>query len=173
MRAPFFPAPFDGTASGKNFITLEKGENLPLHPEKGLEIDIHPLKHPNGCFAYRFRQNGKSFVFATDCEFTGESLELGGPDMDFFRDADLLILDSQYTLDESFTKFDWGHTSYTMAVNCGVRWKVKNLVLTHHEPSYSDDKLNENYLDALDHCKYNDSDKMNIFMAREGMTFTL
>lgn len=173
MSAPFFPAPFDGTASEKRFTTLEKGKNMPLKLEKDLEVDMHPLKHPNGCYAYRFRQKGKSFVFATDCEFTGESLELGGPEMDFFRDADLLVLDSQYTLDESFTKFDWGHTSFTMAVNCGVRWKVKNLVLTHHEPSYSDEKLNENYMEALEHSKYNDSDGMNIYMAREGMTFSL
>ncbi|HOO71380.1 MAG TPA: MBL fold metallo-hydrolase [Spirochaetota bacterium] len=173
MDPPFFPAPFEGTASEKNFITLEKGINLPLKLEKDLIVDIHPLKHPNGCHAYRFRQNGKTFVFATDCEFTGESLEMGGPEMDFFNHTDLLVLDSQYTLDESFTKFDWGHTSFTMAVNCGVRWKVKNLVLTHHEPSYSDDKLQENYMAALEHRKYNDSDSMNIYMAREGMTFTL
>jgi ribonuclease BN (tRNA processing enzyme) len=36
-------------------------------------------------------------------------------------------------------KIDWGHTSNTMAVNCGLRWKVKTLVLTHHEPDYLDE----------------------------------
>ena len=91
--------------------------------------------------------------------------------MEFFNHADLLVLDAQYTLDESFLKIDWGHTSYTMAVNCAVRWNVKNLVLTHHEPAYTDEKLYENYQAALEHCKYNDNDKLNIFMAREGLTF--
>jgi phosphoribosyl 1,2-cyclic phosphodiesterase len=173
MNPPFFPATFEGTASEKSFVFLEKNENLPLKLEKDLTVDIHPLKHPNGSYAYKFRQKDKVFIFATDCEFTGESLESGGADHDFFKNADLVILDSQYTLDESFMKFDWGHTSNTMAVNCGVRWKVKDLVLTHHEPSYSDEKLYENYRDALDHRKYNDSDSLNIIMAREGMTFSL
>ena len=68
--------------------------------ENGLYVDCYPIKHPGGNFALRFKEGGKTFVFATDAEFTGETLERVGVETDFFLNADLLILDSQYTLDE-------------------------------------------------------------------------
>lgn len=171
MKAPYFPALFSETPSKKEFIYIKPGSKESFQLEDDFFVDLYPLKHPNGCFAYRFRQGGKSFIFATDCEFTGESIEVNGPEMDFFNNADLLVLDAQYTLDESFLKIDWGHTSYTMAVNCAIRWNVKNLVMTHHEPAYTDKKLYENYQAALEHCKNNDNDTLKIFMAKEGLTF--
>lgn len=174
MRAPYFPALFDKTESTKRYITLDAKKRTPVQLEDDLIVDFHPLKHPGGSFAYRFKQAGKIFIFATDAEFTGEVLEKGGQQEDnFFKNADLLILDAQYTLDESFTKFDWGHTSYTMAVNCGLRWNVKELVLTHHEPSYVDAKLYENYLSALEHSKNCSNESMKIDMATEGSVYKL
>jgi phosphoribosyl 1,2-cyclic phosphodiesterase len=174
MRAPYFPAPFEGTASTKRYIQLDVKKRTSLQLEKDLAIDYFPLKHPGGSFAYRFKQSGKTFIFATDAEFTGEIFENRQEDITaFFKNADLLIIDSQYTLDESFMKFDWGHTSYTMAVNCGLSWNVKQLVLTHHEPAYIDSKLNENYQAAIEHGENIKNESMKIYMATEGTTYTL
>lgn len=173
MSPPFFPAPFEKTQSRKEFHLLDVTNRQSLKLEEDLVLDFYPLKHPGGSFAYRFRQGGRTFIFATDAEFTGESLEKQGRETDFFDGADLLVLDSQYTLQESFSKFDWGHTSYTMAVNCAIRWNVKNLVLTHHEPAYPDSMLKEIYNMAVEHAEQMDNDTLKIDMAREGMTFTL
>jgi len=167
----FFPAPFEKTASSKRFHLMSVG--TPLALEDDLTVDCYPLKHPGGSFAYRFRQGGKTFIFATDVEFTGEMLEKPGNDTDFFLDADLLVLDSQYTLDESFLKFDWGHTSYTVAVNCAIRWNVGTLVLTHHEPSYSDAKLHDIHREALEHRDAMQTSRPEVLMATEGMVFRL
>jgi phosphoribosyl 1,2-cyclic phosphodiesterase len=174
MRAPYFPAPYEGTESSKNYILLDARKRLPIRLEEDLVVDFFPLKHPGGSFAYRFRQSGKTFIFATDAEFTGEVFEKGHEAThDFFKDADLLVIDAQYTLDESFMKFDWGHTSYTMAVNCGLRWKVKELVMTHHEPAYPDSKLHENHLAALEHGENCKNDTTKIYLATEGTIFNL
>ncbi len=174
MRAPYFPVFFEKTESTKRFIKLDAKRRTPEQLEEDLVVDFYPLKHPGGSFAYRFKQAGKIFIFASDAEFTGEVLEKGGQqEDDFFKNADLLIIDAQYTLDESFSKFDWGHTSYTMAVNCGLRWNVKHLVLTHHEPANSDAKLYENYLSAVEHWRNCENDNMKIDMATEGMTYSL
>lgn len=167
----FFPAPFEKTASSKQYHLLKP--EVPVRLEEDLTVDCYPLKHPGGSFAYRFRQAGKTFIFATDVEFTGEMLEKPGNDTDFFLNADLLVVDSQYTLDESFMKFDWGHTAYTVAVNCGIRWNVKTLALTHHEPSYSDTKLSEIYREALEHRNAMQTSSPELLMATEGMEFTL
>jgi len=173
MSSPFFPATFEGTASEKNYILINNAINEPLQLEENLKLTIYPLKHPQGCFAYKFEQNGKIFIFATDTEFTGEAIEKMDSKTNFFQDADLLILDSQYTLDEAFLKVDWGHTSYTMAVNCAINWNVKKLIMTHHEPAYSDDILQENYLLALEHSKQMADVNTEILLAREGMVFDL
>jgi ribonuclease BN (tRNA processing enzyme) len=173
QAAPFFPATFDQYSSTKHFIHIDPLKNEIIQLEDDLTVEIYPLKHPGGSFAYKFKQDGKIFIFATDAEFTGESIEKIDDTFDFFYEADLLVLDSQYTLDESFMKFDWGHTSNTMAVNCGIRWKIKNLILTHHEPSYDDTKLYHNYIDALEHAKYINNQKTEIHLAREGMVFEL
>ncbi len=171
MDFTFFPATFEGTASKKAFNIIKEGESFEIEPD--LFVDCYHLKHPGGSYAYRFREGEKSFVFATDAEFTGETLEKTGRRLDFFNNADLLILDSQYTLDEHFGKFDWGHTSYTVAVNCGVRWGVKHLVLTHHDPANDDDKLKSIHLDAINHRNNMKVKKPVIHLAREGMVFTL
>lgn len=169
----FFPMPISRTASKKFFhhVDIKK----PFSIEDNIEIHSFPLKHPGGCFSYKFinLENNKIFIFATDVEFTGEDFLERSEYLNYFSYADILILDSQYTLDESFLKIDWGHTSYTMAVNCAVHWKVKNLVLTHHEPAYDDEKIFLNYLNAIRHRKYLDSDRPLIFLAKEGLEFQL
>ena len=170
MLDQYFPMSFEATASKKNFHVLT--EETIVMPD-GTTVDWHPMKHPGGSFAYRFRKNGRTFIFATDAEFTGEDLEKPGYQTDFFMNADLLILDSQYSLDEAFSRFDWGHTSFTMAVNCGIRWNVKNLVLTHHEPAYSDSHLYENFRQAIEHRNYMKTDLPRLFIARQGMKFRL
>ncbi|HOP29904.1 MAG TPA: MBL fold metallo-hydrolase [Spirochaetota bacterium] len=172
MTSPYFPATFEGTASEKNYILIDNAVHEPIMLEEDLKLSIHPLKHPQGCFAYKFEQNGKIFIFATDTEFTGEAIEKAG-DKNFFRNADLLVLDSQYTLDEAFLKVDWGHTSYTMAVNCAINWNVKKLIMTHHEPAYSDDILQENYLLAVEHAEQMADVNTEILLGREGMVFDL
>lgn len=172
MSSPFFPATFEGTASEKNYILIDSALREPIMLEDNLKLSIHPLKHPQGSFAYKFEQNGKIFIFATDTEFTGEAIEKA-EDKNFFNNADLLVLDSQYTLDEAFLKVDWGHTSYTMAVNCAINWNVKKLVMTHHEPAYSDDILQENYLLAVEHAQQMADVNTEILLAREGMVFDL
>ncbi|HBS05425.1 MAG TPA: MBL fold metallo-hydrolase [Leptospiraceae bacterium] len=167
----FFPMPFHNSASTKFFHQLKQGESI--HLDGGLQLDSHPLKHPGGSQAYRFKSEAGTFIFATDAEFTGEDLMSRPDDAAFFDQAELLVMDAQYTLDESFSKFDWGHTSYTMAVNCAVHWKVKNLVLTHHEPAYSDEKIFENFKNAIEHRMALQHSSPRIFLARESAEFDI
>ena len=84
-------------------------------------------------------------VFATDVEVTGDDvLEMQKDDSKFFGGADVLIMDAQYRLEEAFKKFDWGHTTPSICVNFATAFKIPHLVLTHHEPAYSDFELGNN-----------------------------
>lgn len=168
----FFPKKFDDMEATKTFTVVKPGDVITL--EKDFTVECFKMKHPGGCLAYKFTSKDKKFIFATDAEFTYEYLEtFTEAEHAFFKNADLLLIDSQYTLDEAFKKFDWGHTSYTMAVNCATKWNVKKLVLTHHEPAYYDEKLLHIYSEALDHLKAMQLTSPEIFMAREGSVFDL
>jgi len=162
----FFPLPFDNMMATKKFHTMGKGDVLKM--TENCLIDFYPLKHPGDSYAYRFRKDAKSFVFATDVEFTGEYLENIDSNDSFFENADLLVMDAQYTLDESMKKFDWGHTSLSMVINCATRWHVKNIMFTHHEPSYSDLKLSENLEFGRRHALKIGNRRLHVYLAREG-----
>ena len=174
METEFFPISFHSLAATKTFYTLKSDDRVEF--ADGVTVSSCPLKHPGGSTAYKFTENGKSFVFATDVEFTGNDFEYAKSLDGFFGGADVLVIDSQYTLDDSFSKFDWGHTAYTMAINCAHMWNIKNLVLTHHEPVYDDYKIHEIEEMALEHydqLEKNTNKKMKIFIAREGMNIQL
>jgi len=171
MNAPFFPAKFLDTASSKQFHYIDKSQSASIQLEDDLIVDTIELVHPNGSFAYRFRQNGKTFIFCTDVEFMGDIIENPEGEDSFFHKADLLLIDAQYTIEESFYKINWGHTSNTMAVNCALNWKVKKLILTHHEPDYSDFKLNEYLEDSKRHAEQLCDLPLDVCLAVEGMSF--
>ena len=137
MRPPYFPVSMDAMQAELRFVYLQ-GESVRVG---GAEIRWKRMNHPGGSFAYRVSDAGKTVVFATDAEITDREFQQREENRDFFGSSDLLILDSQYTLEESFTKFDFGHTAYTMAANLAAEWNAKKLVLFHHEPRYDDRKV--------------------------------
>jgi phosphoribosyl 1,2-cyclic phosphodiesterase len=135
MRPPFFPVSMDVMLADLRFHRLH-GEGIRIGD---MQVRWRKMNHPGESYSYRIVENGKAMIFATDSEVT--ELEQGTEAKEYFQAADLLILDSQYTLEESFSKFDWGHTSYTMAVNLAVERQIRRLVLFHHEPRYDDRKV--------------------------------
>jgi len=109
-------------------------------------IRIHKsYAHPGGVFVYRITWRGKSVVYATDTEgYVGTDKRL----VKFAKDADVLIHDAQY-LDEHYwgglegfpSTQGFGHSTVTMACGVAAASHTGQLVLFHHDPSYSDDVL--------------------------------
>jgi phosphoribosyl 1,2-cyclic phosphodiesterase len=168
MRPPYFPVTMDAMQAELRFLYLQ-GESMRVG---GAEIRWKRMNHPGGSFAYKITENGKSVIYATDSEVTDREFQQREENRAFFESADVLIIDSQYTLEESFSKFDFGHTSYTMAVNLAVEWKVKNLVLFHHEPRYDDRKVFGIARSAQWHREQLGTGIVNVRTAQEGMELT-
>jgi len=137
MIPPYFPVDLDAMAAQKRYIRLQpRGTRL-----GEMEIRWKHMRHPGGSVAYKMSHNGKSMIFSTDTELSPEDFKRTPENSRFFENTDLLILDSQYTLGEAIEKYDWGHTSYSMAVDFAAEWNIKTLVLFHHEPLYNDRKI--------------------------------
>ena len=83
--------------------------------------------------------------------------------------ADILLHDAQYTVDEYARKQGWGHCSMQDALQFASLTHVKRLLLMHHDPSRTDEQLDElNTQLQADHAH-----AVNFQMAVEGSTMEL
>ena len=98
MRPPYFPVTMDAMQAELRFLYLQ-GESMRVGDA---EIRWKRMNHPGGSFAYKITENGKSVIYATDSEVTDREFQQREENRAFFESADVLIIDSQYTLEESF-----------------------------------------------------------------------
>jgi len=164
-----FPVPFDKMEATKIFHQHKEGEIFRIYD---LKITSKGMKHPGGSYSYKIKENEKTIIFGSDAEFRLDSMNNLEPFIDYFRDADILIFDTQYTFEEQLTKIDWGHSSAAVATDLSLKANVKNLVMFHHDPAYSDEILDEVYLRAIrykDMLDPENQSNLKIHIAYEGM----
>lgn len=121
------------------------------------------VNHPSYSLGFRITHGGRSFVYISDNEPFDRSNSLiksnleswvlekylatsGDPNQriyDFVRNADLLIHDATYTPEEYREHVSWGHSHYLFPLDIAARGNVRKLVLFHHDPSHSDEKVDE------------------------------
>jgi phosphoribosyl 1,2-cyclic phosphodiesterase len=67
--------------------------------------------------------------------------EQRGRVLDFFRGADVLVIDTAYTDAEYPKRKGWGHGTFGSSIEAAREAGVKRVFLTHHEPTRSDADL--------------------------------
>jgi phosphoribosyl 1,2-cyclic phosphodiesterase len=127
------------------------------------------MNHPGGCYSYAIEEDGVKAIYSTDTELREEDFRRTPENRAYFQDADLLILDTQYTLGEAIEKYNWGHSSFSLASDFAATWGIKRLVLFHHEPSYSDLKIESIFKSASWYIEHLESRGIEVFLAREGL----
>jgi phosphoribosyl 1,2-cyclic phosphodiesterase len=176
-----------------SFRLQQNDQNFPVALDKlPAEIDFHimepdtdysigaytirafPVPHPGGCYSYRITREGKTVVYATDLEIKDFSDKTMQPYFDFFYQAEYLIYDSMYTLPENIIKEDWGHSSCIIGVDIATKSQVKQLVIFHHEPAYSDEKIYELYKNAHLYKKLRpNSQDIDIIIGYDGLVLDI
>jgi phosphoribosyl 1,2-cyclic phosphodiesterase len=133
---------------------LKEGKFLPIgkgkYPvEECLVLTMHTSNHPEETISYRFdeKPTGKSFVFLTDHENQAAlPLDLKR----HLQGATLLLMDSQYrqeVYDQRTAGYGHGTPGYCVKVASQVGAKM--LGLTHHDPSSTDDDIEEILREAV------------------------
>jgi phosphoribosyl 1,2-cyclic phosphodiesterase/ActR/RegA family two-component response regulator len=146
MESPYFPIELD-----------EMPGNIVIEELKEMNFSIGSIKveacftnHPGVCVAYRIFTNCGLLVYMPDNEsFTRRHSSgngaaalpstLEGHLLEFVRDADVLICDSQYDAGEYKAHIGWGHGCVDEVVRLAMTAKVKRLFLFHHDPTHDDD----------------------------------
>jgi len=171
MQYTYFPVTPDQFAATIRYHDLVEGSfNI-----DDIKIITHYLNHPALTLGYRLEADGSTIVYCCDHEPYSRSLaggqgNIAGQDLrhaEFFRGADLLIHDAQYTAAEYPSKIGWGHSSVEYAVKLGQHARVKRLALTHHDPLRDDDSVDRVLAKIRDGLQ-TAAAQLQVFAASEG-----
>jgi len=181
----YFPVRQHELGAKIEYIDLKEG-NYDLG--QGVALRTKYLNHPLLALGYRIEYGGKAICTAYDTEpfYNVFSTDPSNPSYDeflasegdqaardenrrleaFFKDADLLIHDGQYTQAEYDSgKRGWGHSPIEYVIAAARRANVKRLAICHHDPMRTDGQLDQ--LSQL-FCKEGMAGGRFSFFAREG-----
>lgn len=139
MSPPYFPVRHSELAAEIEYV---EHDETPF-TIGSVRITPIPLNHPDGGSGYRFKLDGKHFVFLTDNELISPHLE----HFDRSRyvracaEADLLVHDAEYTPAEYERVKGWGHSRYNDAVELAMEAGAKQLGLFHLNQQRSDKEM--------------------------------
>ncbi|HDI82500.1 MAG TPA: MBL fold metallo-hydrolase [candidate division WOR-3 bacterium] len=166
MKFLYFPVEYHTLNSEIDYRKIKK---------RGIEIDgvkITAIRtnHPLETHAFKFEEDGKTFVFMTDNELDDREKAVVPykEHLKFIEGADLLIHDAQYSRAEYENYIGWGHSTWESVVEMADEGDVKRVLLTHHDPERSDEALDKIIKDAKEYAK-----KTEVDGAMEGMELQL
>ncbi|MEZ4398680.1 MAG: MBL fold metallo-hydrolase [Kofleriaceae bacterium] len=191
---PYFPVPLAALEASIEFHELVEGNRFAI--DKTL-VTCTRLNHPWVAMAYRLDCDGAAVVYCSDTapfsdilledEFIskppspGAALPRAVADklasmraalVALCRGADLLIYDTQFTVDEYKLRPHWGHSTPDDALAIAREAGVKTLCLFHHAPMRSDDAQDAILLAAKWSAKTH-GDAFEVIAAYEGLELTL
>ena len=182
MESSFFPIGLRQLPSNISFLE-----------QREMEFHIGPVRvrsifanHPGICVGYRLDTSSGSVAFLPDHESYArmrlhpraggakgqETLDYCRAEdqklVEFLRDVDVLILDSQYDEAEYQTHIGWGHSCYEDSVATALAAGAKHLFLFHHDPSHDDARVSRSVGHARELAASHGSELV-VEAAREGL----
>lgn len=111
-------------------------------------IDSRYVIHTGPTVGYKVTGKNASMAYIPDHEpALGQSGIIHDPKwisgFELADQVDLLLHDGNYTAEEYPKKKGWGHSSMEDALEFSKLANVKRLILTHHDPGRTDDRLDE------------------------------
>lgn len=182
LQYSYFPVREAEMKARIEYVTLTPNEPTMVG---GATVTPSLLNHPVIDFGYRIDCNGKSVFFTGDHEPPYNIYEPGEDDYDDYqgfvdeknqsiletvRGVDVLIADCSYTDAEYASKKGWGHGTFSSAIGMALDAGAKVLYCTHHEPTRSDDALEQVFAAALEQNAHRIG-KLDVRLAREGEVF--
>ena len=172
QEPPTFPVPLSYMAATKEFVRLDPDKE---HHIAGLDVSLITQDHPGASYGYRLSGGGRTVVYSTDSEHKIENAGSRESFRRFFKGADVLIFDAQYSLAEAdVSKKEWGHSSNIIGVELAVEAGVRHLVLFHLDPVHDDRSLDKLLADTRRFAKLSDPDRdLKVSVAWDGLELGL
>jgi phosphoribosyl 1,2-cyclic phosphodiesterase len=168
-----FPVPFAWLRAKIEFVTLAPGHSYRIG---GVDVELIEQHHSHSSFGFRFTDpDGKVAIYSTDSEHKIESMEGEEDIAHFFRDADLVVCDTMYSLADSVSmKEDWGHSSNIVAIDICHAAGARRLALFHHEPTYSDEDIEQMHRESIRYEELTRQERpLDVLCAYDGLEIRL
>ena len=167
MTDPHFPVPSDILEAQVEVLSTSN-ESLRI---SNTLIKTKSLNHPGGGSAYRLETPEGTMAYVTDNElFPPANVKVKTSYEEwvaFLQDVDYLIHDAMYLESELEKIHGWGHSLIPQTLQLAVDAKVSNLIMFHHDPSRTDDQLDQILSDSQAWMKHQHP-ACQVHMAREG-----
>ncbi len=148
MESPYFPIALEEMPGN---IVIEELQDLSFEIGR-VRARAAPMNHPGVAVGYRLQTSAGSVAYLPDHEpfsHLGQSANHRGGTaetlndalIEFIREVDLLIIDSQYDNTEYVAHIGWGHGCLDDVVTLAGRAGVKQLFLFHHDPNHDDARV--------------------------------
>lgn len=159
---------------------------------EGVRVTTKWMNHPVLSLGFKITVDGRSVIYTGDNEpytfyhvyapASESTVKIGISDrertkrrdalLDFFRGAQLLVADAQYTDEEYQQKIGWGHSPLSYVVEMAAEAGVQRLALFHHDPFHSDLDLDQLH-DSAVRMMRDRSRGCSVWLAKEGHEITL
>lgn len=179
MSYDYHPVSVDSFEASVRFHDLREGS----FRCGGVAVACRYMNHPVLTLGYRLAADGVVVVYATDHEphsLLPLDAEPGAIPIHhedqrhvaFLSEADLLIHDAQYRLDEFPERTGWGHSPVERVVDYAIAAGVKRVALFHHDPMRDDDAVDRLVALARERASQG-SHVPEVFAAAEGQELEL
>ncbi len=177
LQYSYFPIREAELNANIEYNTIKAGKAVTVGSAKVTPI---LLNHPVLNFGYRVDSDDQSLFFTGDFEPQFNIYQPDDSNFDEYQsiidkkhheiiqamsNVDALIFDSSYTIEEYASKKGWGHSTYKFAIEHARLANAKKLFLTHHEPTRTDQQLEDIYKKLL---KKNSDLDYELILAKEG-----
>ena len=164
-----FPVTADMLSAQITYIT----QSPEIQHYNRFSVEFMLGNHPVDTAIYKITTAKHVIVYAPDNELVPNNLESDGGEfrrklIAFCKGADILIHDGNYTREMYANRRNWGHSSWEEATEMAMEAGVKNLFLTHHDPSASDDILKNRETQIAAYATNFNS----LQLAREGIVYS-
>ncbi len=179
MDYEYFPINLDELDADVHLHDLGEG----VFQAGSVRVTTRYMNHPALTLGYRLEADGAVLVYATDHE--PHSLHpMGAPPgiapihhedkrhVQFLEDADLLIHDAQFELDEFPERQGWGHSPVERVVDYALLARARRLAFFHHDPCRTDTEIDAMTEKARERVAAR-VDAPEIFAAAEGQEIEL
>jgi phosphoribosyl 1,2-cyclic phosphodiesterase len=175
MESPYFPIALQQMPGN---VLIEELQSFEFQIGR-VHATATTVNHPGIAVGYRLATSSGTLAYLPDNEpfhedqhgYSRERVDLQNRKLiDFIREVDVLIIDSQYDSDEYSAHIGWGHGCVDEVVRLATLGEVKRLYLFHHDPSHDDARIDA----MLAHARrLAMGSPLEVFAATEGEVVTL
>jgi len=139
VKPPFFPVTVKELNQSIEFRAVVD-EDFAIGSAK---VKVRLVPHVGTTLGFRVDADGASVALVFDHQAPEDFGDVAPNVLELCDGADLVVHDAQYTESEYPPKATWGHSTISYAVHVAAEAGARALALFHHDPTHSDDDLDQ------------------------------